>query len=276
MTGSGEWRGRVGDVWAREWRRTDRSFTHLSARLDAVVAAAAPDGVFAALDIGCGAGGTALALLAARADARIVGIDLSEGLLAVARDRAGAAGVGHRTRFIHGDAALLAVEHGPFDLLVSRHGVMFFPDPRAAFAALHAAARPGAALVFSCFRDWRENDFYHLLAEAIDVPPPDPVAPGPFAFADRTRVAAILAAAGWRDASAQLVDFAYRAGEGDAAVDDATAFLTRIGPAAARMRDLPDGDHAALRARVRAVIAGQAHGDAVDFPAAAWIWTARA
>jgi len=288
MTDSADWTGRVGDVWADEWRRTDRAFAGLSSALDAAITDAAPAARFRALDIGCGAGGTSLALARARPDATIVGIDLSAPLVSIARERAaadGGAGAGRNaatlgtsggtTTFVAGDAGTLAADHAPFDLLYSRHGLMFFDDPVAAFASLRAAARDHAPLVFSCFRDWSLNTFASAVAAAIGGAHP-PRGPGPFAFADEAHVAAILREAGWRNARATPVDFAYRAGAGDSPVADAVAFLCRIGPAAARIRSAPPGERADLLARLTDVIERHRTGDAVDFPAAAWIWTATA
>jgi len=37
MTSAGDWTGRVGHVWAAEWRRTDRSFADLARHLDAAI-----------------------------------------------------------------------------------------------------------------------------------------------------------------------------------------------------------------------------------------------
>ncbi|WP_326524399.1 class I SAM-dependent methyltransferase [Sphingomonas sp.] len=277
MTQANDWIGTVGDAWAAEWRRTDRSFIHLAPRLDAAILAAAPAGGFRALDIGCGAGGTSLALAAERSDAEIVGIDLSDGLIAVARERSAeiAASRSAGLTFLTGDVAAHAATHGPFDLLYSRHGVMFFPDPVAAFAALHAAAAPDAALVFSCFADWSANAFAAALAEVTGAGPPPP-GPGPFAFADPARVAVILAEAGWRDATPVRVDFAYRAGAGDDPVGDALSFFQRIGPVAAALRAMPADAHPAAVARLREVIEHHHGGGAVDFAASAWIWSARA
>ena len=69
------WRGSVGDVWSEEWRRTDRSFAGLARYLDATILAAAPaEGT--AMDIGCGAGATSLALAEPRPDLTIVGTDI--------------------------------------------------------------------------------------------------------------------------------------------------------------------------------------------------------
>jgi SAM-dependent methyltransferase len=271
-----DWHGAVGDIWAEEALRTDRSFAGLAPALNAAILAAAPAGPIAALDIGCGAGITSLAFADARPDARITGIDISPNLVAVARARSQG-----RTNlaFVTGDAAEEAARHGPADLLFSRHGVMFFLDPVATFTALRAAAAPDARLVFSCFRHIGQNPWAVLLTAAVGggAPAPGrPDAPGPFAFSDPALVTPILAAAGWNDVTYAPVDYAYRAGQGADPVADAFGFVTRIGPTARLLRDMPPGDRPAALERVRAVLAEHRSGDAVDFPAAAWIWSARA
>lgn len=273
MTTAADWRTRVGSVWAEEWRRTERAFADLAPRLDETIRATAPIGAFAALDIGCGVGSTAAALADARPDARVVGVDLSDDLLAVARAR-------HVSRptltFVQGDALDVAATLAPLDLLVSRHGVMFFADPAAAFARLRSATAPGGALVFSCFAAMTDNPWATLVAPAEALASAPRQAPGPFAFAEEDRVAALLSGAGWRDARAHRVAFAYRLGAGDDPVADAVAFLTRIGPAASRLREAAPADRPALATRLRDALAAQRNGSVIDFPAAAWIWTARA
>lgn len=274
MTNASEWSGPVGDVWADEWRRTDRAFAELSNRLDAAILAAAPAEPFRAFDIGSGAGGTSLAVAVARPDATIVGGDLSPALVSVARDRASEA---RNLAFESGDAVELAVAHGPFDLFYSRHGVMFFPNPAQAFAAFHRATRPGGALVFSCFDNPAANAFAGPLAAALDLPVPRAGdAPGPFAFADPDHVAGLLQQAGWRDARPEPVAFAYRVGAGAAALDDAVGYLSRIGPAAAAMRGADPAGREEIRHELRRFLAGYADDSVVDLPAAAWLWSARA
>lgn len=272
MTAAADWRSRVGDVWAAEWRRTDRSFADLSRHLDAAILAAAPAGPGQALDIGCGAGATSLALATARPDLAVTGIDLSEPLIDLARIRVPAA------RFHVADAAQHALDSAP-DLLVSRHGVMFFADPVAAFAHLRRGARPGAALVFSCFRDRAFNPWAgELVAHVTGVPPvtPDGYAPGPFGFADAEFVARLLTDAGWTVIAAEPVDFAYVAGEGDDPVADAASFFTRIGPIASAVAAAPEADRPRLRERLAAALADHRTDARVQFPASAWIWRAQA
>jgi SAM-dependent methyltransferase len=275
MTDTYEWAGAVGHTWAEEWRRTDRSFRTFAPTLNTAILAHAPAGHCRIADIGCGAGATSLAIAAARPDAEVIGIDISAELVAVAGERAGDAA---NVTFVAGDAVEQAARLASFDLLVSRHGVMFFDDPVAAFAALRSTLVPGGALVFSCFRDRALNPWAELPAAAAlgDSPPaPEAGVPGPFAFADPDRVVAILEGAGWSDIAALPVDYAYRAGEGEDPVADAVALFRRIGPTAPLIRAALPEQQPKLLERIAAAIAPYRHDDAVDFPAAAWIWTAR-
>ena len=270
MTVAYDWAGRVGDTWADEWLRTDLSFANLSPQLDAAILAAAPE-TGQAVDIGCGAGGTALAVAAARPSLSILGIDLSRNLVETAQGRASAY---PNVRFEVGDASRLdGIEA---NLLFSRHGVMFFDDPVAAFARLRQAATPDARLIFSCFRDTSFNPWVSETVSAVTGASPGKsgTSPGPFAFADPDHVHSILRASSWAG-DARAVDYAYRAGVGATAVDEALAFFSRIGPAAAQLRELDGAARQAGRERLRAVLTARLRNDAVDFPASAWIWSCR-
>lgn len=270
MTRAADWQARVGDIWAQEWRRTDRALAGVSEALDAAILAAAPAGPFRALDIGCGGGATSLALAAARPDADVLGADLSAALVEVARGRAVAA---PNVRFVASAAQQAAAEHGPFDLLVSRHGVMFFDNPASAFAPLHQATAPGGALVFSCFDTPERNPWATLVT---DTPSRSAsYVPGPFAFADEATGRAFLERAGWRRPAARRVSVGYRVGEGTDPVTDAFSFLSRIGPAASALRDAAPADRPRIEERLHAVLDRASRDGVVEFPASAWIWTAR-
>lgn len=268
MTTGADWRGRVGSVWADAWRRTDRAFAAIGHVLDDAVAALAPERG-RALDIGCGAGGTALALAAVRPGLDIVGADLSADLVSVARARAPA------LRFETGDAAAIARDLAPLSFLVSRHGVMFFDDPAAAFATLAAAAAPAAPIVFTCFRARRDNGWARLIDDAVGGPPPSASGPGPFAFADRGAVAALLRDAGWTDIRAHAHDVPYVLGAGPAALADALVFARRIGPAAGALARADADGKAAIEARLADRFAAREKDGIVAAEAAIWLWTAR-
>ncbi len=273
MTSEYDWQATVGRAWAESHRQTDRSFSGLTPHLLERIARL-PGG--AVLDVGCGAGELSLAIARTRPQAQITGVDVSEHLIEVAKEQAGARDL---VRFVTADAAGWQPERLAPDLLVSRHGVMFFTDPPAAFAHLRAIAAPGAHFVFSCFRTPRENpwasEIAAMLPASLVVTPPDPHAPGPFAFAQPDHVRAILAAAGWQDIVFEPFDYAYIAGMGDDPVADAAAFFSQIGPAAMAMRQLPEAERGALRANLIDWLAAHRDGNLVLFPAAAWIVSAR-
>lgn len=275
MTGAAEWQGPVGSVWAAEYPRTDRSFRELSTYLDRAVAAAAPDHGDA-LDIGCGAGSTSFALAEAKPDLTITGLDIAPELIAAANARA----LDHpNTSFAVADLNTGVPYPPALDLLYSRHGVMFFDDPASVFTSLHAAANAGAPLVFSCFRSASLNPWAGELAAAIlGAPPASPsgYAPSPFAFADQAFVSMMLAKAGWQQVTAEPIDYTYIAGEGEDPVTDALGFFRRIGPVASALNSLPEADRPAALDKVRPLLEAQRDGDRVTFPAAAWVWRARA
>lgn len=271
MTDHRDWTGKVGGVWAREWRRTDRSF----ARLTPVLLDETRVGDFsAALDIGCGAGEVSCALARAYPAGEVIGVDISPELLAVARERGG--GIVNLA-FAHGDAAGWDHERGHRpELLVSRHGVMFFADPPAAFAHLREQAAPGARLRFSCFRSREENTWVGATMSALPALPPlpDPHEPGPFAFAERGRVESILAAGGWRDIAFEPVDYAMVFGAGPHPVADACDYLTRVGPTSSAIAALDEDERTATLDRLRPILERAIVEGQVAFPAAAWIVTA--
>lgn len=161
MSNDFDWAKHSGDAWTKRWREIDAALSDLAPKLHSRLIDAAPDQPFRALDIGCGAGSTIQQLAQDRPDATIVGCDLSPSLVQLARDRLASL---PSAQIILGDAQAVARNEKPFDLLFSRHGVMFFDDPVGAFRRLRAGASAGAKLVFSCFQAWQLNPWASELA----------------------------------------------------------------------------------------------------------------
>jgi SAM-dependent methyltransferase len=267
-----EWQGRTGASWAQEWRRTDRSFGALTERL---LRRTREFRFTDVLDVGCGAGELSLALGSGRPNVRVKGVDISTQLVKVAWERAGNLA---NVSFEVADAAQWQPAEGfTPDLLVSRHGVMFFRDPQAAFANLAGLAAPHAGLLFSCFRDRADSPFFSEVARLLPAPPipGDPHEPGPFAFADAARVDAILHAAGWGELKFEPYDFAMVAGSGDDPIEDAVGYFSRIGPAARALAELESDERARFADRVRALAERNLSNGIVSLHAAVWIVTGR-
>jgi SAM-dependent methyltransferase len=272
MTDANEWLGRTGQSWAEQWRRTDRSFGPLTEHLLGRTREFVFDSV---LDVGCGAGELSLAIARGRPHVAVTGLDIAPQLIEVARERGNnLANVG----FEVGDAAVWQPPQGfAPELLVSRHGVMFFDDPVAAFAHLAAVGAPETSLMFSCFRDRAENPFFIEPARLLTnpEPPPPPGAPGPFAFADRAHVLAVLEAAGWAQVAFEPFDFAMVAGGGEDPVEDAVEYYSTIGPAARAASELGPDERARFLDRLRELAARNRYEAIVSLRAAVWIVTAR-
>lgn len=204
------WNDAGGNVWVEHQGLLDR----INQPVGDIVAGRADPGVGArVLDIGCGAGATTLDM-ARRVgpDGLGVGVDVSEALLELARQRARSEAVGN-VDFVRADAAAHDFGGPVFDAAISRYGVMFFEDPDAAFANLRRALRPGGGLTFACWRSAAENPLTLVPLEAaapfLPEPPKAPAdGPGRFAFADQDRVRGILDRSGWRQVAIEPLDVA--------------------------------------------------------------------
>lgn len=267
------WNGRMGHEWVVLQERMD---ANLSAIHDALMPFAAPQPGEAVLDIGCGTGTTSLALAdAVGPRGKVLGLDISGTMLELARQR----GQGVRNlSFSQADASQAAFQP-EYDLLFSRFGVMFFDDPIAAFTNLRKAAKPGGRIAFACWRTPQENLWASAPLAAAkpflpDMPPPDPLAPGPFAFADPDRIGAILGEAGFRDIHIQKFDGVMDMGRDR---DQAAAHTLRIGPLARAAAELDDGTKARIVAAVRDALGRFALPDgSITPPVACWLVGARA
>jgi SAM-dependent methyltransferase len=202
------WNGEQGRRWVAQQQLLDRMIDRFG---DAALRAAAPRPGERVLDIGCGCGSTSLALAQrVGASGDVLGVDVSRPMLAVARALVSPPGSAPLS-FAEGDAADAVLPAGR-DLLFSRFGLMFFAQPAAALRHLRGALRPGGRLAFVCWRAPRDNPWAMApvmaarQALAITPPPADPLAPGPFAFADDARLQGLLAEAGFAQVALQRFD----------------------------------------------------------------------
>jgi SAM-dependent methyltransferase len=129
----------------------------LAALHDHLVARLAPGRGERWLDVGTGTG--AVALRAARAGARVTGVDLSPVMIEEARRLAGEQGVG--VRYEVGDAERLPYEDASFDVVASALGVFLAPHHAAAGRELARVCRPGGRLGVVAWRADPEAERMH-------------------------------------------------------------------------------------------------------------------
>lgn len=103
----------------------------------------------AVLDVCCGSGASAIPAAEAVGPAgRVVGVDLAENLLQLARTKAAERGLAN-TEFRVGDMLALEFADGSFDAAVCVFGIFFVPDMAAAVRELWRTVRPGGKLAIT-------------------------------------------------------------------------------------------------------------------------------
>ena len=266
------WNKVSGCAWVDLQESIDRLYQPFEDLLVRAVTARAARRV---LDVGCGTGGTTLAVARSLEEkGRCTGVDISEPMIAAARARVESERV--PADFICADAQTCAFEPATFDMIISRFGVMFFDDFVDAFTNLRRAAQGGAELRVIAGRRAADNPFMTTAERAAapllpDLPPRQPDAPGQFAFADRRRVDGILEQSGWSDIDIQPLDVACALPE-----RELIRFLSRLGPVGGALQDADEATRKRVIETVRPAFDPYVHGDQVRFEAACWMIGARA
>ena len=114
-------------------------------------------------------------------------------------------------RFQQCTAESLPFASNSFDTVISRLGVMFFPDALAALREMLRVIKPGGTISLAVWHKSEVNPYAHRVNEVIDrhleTPRVDANALGPFRFAERGKLAAILTEAKAIDVSERLLQF---------------------------------------------------------------------
>lgn len=119
------------------------------------------------LDLACGTG--QIAIPAARAGAKVTGIDIAPKLIEQARARAMEEHLD--VRFEEGDAEDLMFDNDSFDLVITLIGAMFAPRPERVAAEMVRVCRPGGRVVMG---NWTPEGFIGQMFKTSSrhVPPP--------------------------------------------------------------------------------------------------------
>ena len=266
------WNGESGARWVANADTRDAVLAPIASALNHTAGFTAGEQV---LDIGCGCGATTLAAARAVGPTGVAhGVDLSEPMLQIARQRAAAAG-STNVSFEQADAQAAGLG-GPYDVAISRFGTMFFADPVAAFTNIAAHLVPGGRLCVATWQPLAANEWLVVpgvaLLEFGTMPDGGaPGAPGMFAQAEPTRVTTTLAGAGFVQVDVVPRTVALTFGT----VDDAVSYLGDSGPGRAVLETIPADRHEdALAAVRRSLLPHHRPGVGVVLDAGVWLVTA--
>jgi SAM-dependent methyltransferase len=263
------WNGESGRNWIANRERQHRIRQPLVPHLWRAAGIGPGDRV---LDVGCGCGETTLAAARAAAPGPVVGVDLSEPMLAVARALAAGAGV-TTVDFVAGDAQVHPFPPAHYDVVISTFGVMFFADPAAAFANVLGALRPGGRLAFLCWRGAEHNELFGIPLRAVSTHARVPQLADDDLFTDPERITDLLTGVGYADVHVEPVTEPARIGSD---VADVVGYFT--GPGRIRNLLAEVGDDALLDrvgATMTTLFADRARPDGVWVTTAAWLVHAR-
>lgn len=268
-----EWAGAMGDKWLANIDGFEGMIASVGAALMSKAAFAPGERV---VDIGCGGGATTVEIgQAVGPEGEALGIDVSEPLLATARQRAGGAGNVH---FLAADAGTIALD-SPRDRLFSRFGIMFFNDFAGAFANIRKMLRPSGRADFSAWAPASENgwivEMQAILAAHVALPKPAPHAPGPFALQDIDFARPLMEDAGFRAVTFDLWRGEQLVGGRGAGPEQAADFVLNAMSFRDALKDQPAKVLDQVRRELIALFTAHHRDGAVRMPAGAWLISAR-
>lgn len=213
------------------------------------------------LDVGCGNGEPTLALARlVEKLGRVVGIDLAEPMITIARRRAEEARV-RNVEFQVRDASDLS-GLGSFDAAVSRFAIMLTPDPVVAARAIHSVLGSGARFAACVWGEASEVPFCTIAPQVVQrvlhVEAPHPDAPGPVRLGKPGALENVLRAGGFTD----VVESVVRVEPSFASVDEAVSFyLEGSGAVRRALEGRGDADRASVTAELERALVKRREAD---------------
>ena len=161
------------------------------------------------LDVAAGAGDQTLqAAMRVGPSGHVLATDIAPNILAFAAANARAAGyTSIDTKVMDGEE--IDVPEGTFDAVISRVGLIYFPDQQMALAGMKRALKPGGRVAAIVYGTPESNRFFSIPVSIIrrraNLPPPVPGQPGPFSLGGPGVLEQALRSAGFRDVASRTI-----------------------------------------------------------------------
>jgi SAM-dependent methyltransferase len=161
------------------------------------------------LDVAAGAGDQTLqAAERVGPTGYVLATDLSSQILEFAAANARKAGYSNVATAVM-DGETLDVPEASFDAVISRVGLIHFPDQQKALASMKRALKPGGRVAAIVYSTAESNKFFSVPVSIIrsraNLPPPLPGQPGPFSLGGRGVLEGELRKAGFHDVQSRIV-----------------------------------------------------------------------
>jgi SAM-dependent methyltransferase len=271
-----DWAGEMGQRWLLNLDRFESMIAPIG---EALLLRADYQPGERVVDIGCG-GGASTRQIAARVapGGFALGVDIAPMLVEEAARRAGLAGQVN-ARFVTADAATSRLPEAPFDRLHSRFGSMFFTTPAEAFRNLANMLRKGGRADFAVWANAKESpwvsELMGILRRHVDMPRPEPHAPGPFALDDPDYFGGLLRNAGFSDLDFHLWRGTQWIGGPGARAAEARDFVMNAMSFANVADEQPPAVRQAIADDVLALFRAHETAQGVGMGAIAWLVSAR-
>jgi SAM-dependent methyltransferase len=162
------------------------------------------------LDVAAGAGGQTIA--AARRvgpDGYVLATDISSNILEFTANSARQVGLSNVETCVMDGESLEELEEGSFDAVISRVGLIYFPNQQKALAGMRRALKPGGKIAAVVYSTPENNKFFSvpisIIRRRAQLPPPLPGQPGPFSLGNPRVLEEVFESAGLTEVHSQVL-----------------------------------------------------------------------
>ena len=199
------------------WKKWEKRFIQsLQPVADVLIRDAGIKQGHAVLDLATGTGEPALTIAkVVGPKGRVVGVDLSSGMLSVAKERAAAQGIRNATFQLNDNDDMPLLHDNSFDAAVCRFGLMFMPDPTRILSSIRRVLKPHGKVAVATWSPPDKVPFFSIVSKIVtshfpEVKPMPPGVPGGvFGIPSQEMLSSFFRKAGLKGFNSELVQLTF-------------------------------------------------------------------